>query len=228
MAFRNLMEDIVTNVVNKILFKEDQKLLEYEPYKQDIITYVLNRIPPKYYTSERGILHGKLNTEFTFQQKADILLFTYEAIEIIINRRKTELPADCKSAEFKIYCLPHILGEVLEESTFSIIPDINVILLYKGKPVKMKDSSWKNPYVTSKSTEGYYHFWPEIPHDIEKNVTAGKKLSFELVFNHPSFIEKRAEINLQVMDTIDIYKSQVIPITLIQCANGVDIDSLIK
>ena len=228
MAFRNLMEDIVTNVVNKILFKEDQKHLEYEPYKQDIITYVLNRIPPKYYTSERGILHGKLNTEFMFQQKADILLFTYEAIEMIINRRKTEQPGDTKSTEFKIYCLPHILGEVLEESTFSIIPDINVQLLYKGKLVKMKDSTWKNPYTTSRATEGYYHFWPEIPQDSGKNSSAGSKLAFEIVFNHPSFKEKRVGLNLQVMDTMDIYKSHVIPITLIQAADGVDVESLIR
>ncbi len=228
MAFRNLMEDIVTNVVNKILFKEDQKLLEYEPYKQDIITYVLNRIPPKYYTSERGILHGKLNTEFTSQQKADILIFIYEAIEMIINRRKTELPGGTKPAEFKIYCLPHILGEVLEESTFSIIPEINVQLLYKGKPVKMKDLTWKNPYMTSKATEGYYHFWPEIPQDLEKNAAAGTAVPFEIVFNHPSFKEKRIGITLKVMDTMDIYKSQVIPITLIQCADGIEIDSLIK
>ena len=227
MAFRNLMEDIVTNVVNKILFKEDQKLLEYEPYKQDIITYVLNRIPPKYYTSERGILHGKLNTEFTFQQKADILLFTYEAIGMIINRRKTELPGDTRSTEYKIYCLPHILGEVLEESTFSIIPDINVQLLHRGKLVKMKDSTWKNPYVTSRATEGYYHFWPEIPQDVEKDLSAGSKLPVEIIFNHPSFKEKRIGLDLQIMDTIDIYKSQVIPITLIHLADGVEVESLI-
>jgi competence protein ComFB len=228
MSFRNLMEDIVTNVVNKILFKEDQKLLEYEPYKQDIITYVLNRIPPKYYTSERGILHGKLETEFTFQQKADILILTYEAIEIIINRRSTELPGDTKSTEYKVYCLPHILGEVLEQSTFSIIPDIKVQLLYKGKTVRMKDSTWKNPYNTSKATEGYYHFWPEIPKSSEKDIIPGVIIPFEIVFNHPSLIEKRIGLDLQVMDSINVYRSQVIPITLIQAADGIDIESLIR
>lgn len=228
MAFRNLMEDIITNVVNKILFKEDKKLLEYEPYKQDIIAYVLNRMPPKYYTSERGILHGRLETEFTFQHKTDILIFTYEAIEIIINRRKSELPQGTKTMEYVVFCLPHILGEVFEETTFSIIPDIRVQLLYKGKPVKMKDSTWKNPYVTSKATEGYYHFWPEIPQDIDKKLKSNAEVQFEVVFNHPDFKEKRIALNLQVMDSINIYKSHVIPITLIQAADGVDVESLIK
>lgn len=227
MSFKNLMEDIVTNVVNKVLFKEDRKLLEYEPYKQDIITYVLNRMPPKYYTSERGILHGKLDSEFTFQEKADILIFTYEAIDIIKKRRGTELPEDTKSGVNKIYCLPHIIGEVLEETTFSIIPDVKVHLLCKGKPVKMKDSTWKNPYITSKATEGYYHFWPEIPEDYEKEIDKDSLITFEVVFNHPSFKEKRITQSLGVMETIDIYKSQVMPITLIELADGVDLSSII-
>ncbi len=220
MAFRNLMEDIVTAVVDKILFKEDKTLLEYEPYKQDIIAYVLNRIPPKYYTSERGVLHGKLDSEFTIQQRVDMIFSTYEAIKIIHSRRDTEIPKNDTPQENKIYCLPHVIGEVFEKSTFAVIPGIKVHLLYNGESVKMKDKTWKNPYTTSIATEGYYHFWPELSEvDLEKDM----EVPFEILFEHNQLQDVRLEIKLQVLDTVNVYKSHVMPITLLDAMEGVDV-----
>ena len=69
MSIKNFMEDIVSNIVNEILLNEDKEIYNNLRHKQDIITYVLNRVPPKYYTSERGLLHGKLESQFTFQQR---------------------------------------------------------------------------------------------------------------------------------------------------------------
>ncbi len=223
MPFKNLMEVIVTAVVNEVLLKEDRDIPDYESYKQDIITYVLNRMPPKYYTSERGILHGMLEAHYTSQQKADILFFTHEAINIIKSRRTSELPPNLKADENKILNLPHIIGEVLEETTFSIIPDIKVLLLYNGGPAKMKDATWKNPYITSKSTEGYYHFWPDFSEDeMDKN----SSIPFSIVFGHPKLKEKNIDFKLNVQDTYNFYKSHVMPITLLQTTEGVDISSI--
>ncbi len=220
MAFRNMMEDIVTAVVDKILFKEDKTLLQYEPYKQDIITYVLNRIPPKYYTSERGVLHGKLDSEYTIQQRVDMIFSTYEAIKIIRSRRGTEIPEVDVPQENKIYCLPHVIGEVFEKSTFAVIPDIKVHLLHNGGPVKMKDKTWKNPYSTSIATAGYYHFWPELSEEyLEKEM----EVPFEIIFEHNQLQDVRMQINLQVLDTINVYKSHVMPIQLLEAMEGVDV-----
>ncbi len=223
MAFKNLMEDIVTAVVDEVLMKEDKDSLEYKPDKQDIITYVLNRMPPKYYTSERGILHGTLEAKFTFQQKADILFFTHEAIKIIQSRRRSEIEPKDVTDESKIYCLPHIIGEALEETTFSVIPDVKVTLLHQGKPAKMVDTTWKNPYITSKSTEGYYHFWPEFS---EEQMKKNDEILFTIAFEHPKINEISIDLKIKVLDTCNMYKSHVMSIILLQAMEGVDISSI--
>lgn len=223
MAIKNLMEDIVTSVVNEVLSKEAKDILESEPYKQDIIAYVLNRVPAKYFTSERGILHERLESRFTFQQKTDILLFTHEAIRIMKYRRASEIQTEYTNLSSRTHYLPYIIGEVFEETTFSIISDLKVLLLYKESPAKMMDKSWKNPYITSKATQGYYHFWPEFT---EGEMNTDTEIPFTLVFNHPNFTEKRFELTLKVMDTFNLYKSKSVPITLLQTLAGIDISFL--
>ncbi len=117
MAVKNLMEDIVAALVDEVLLKTSKDDSDIKVYKDDIITYVLNRIPPKYYTSERGILHGKLDSQFVFQQKTDILLLTHEAINTFKKRRSSELPVS-EEKTAKEYFLPHVLGEILGRNYF--------------------------------------------------------------------------------------------------------------
>ncbi len=226
MAIKNLMEDIVAALVDEVLSKasKNDPGIYSDIYKDDVISYVLNRIPPKYYTSERGILHGKLECQFVFQQKTDILLFTHEAINTIRKRRSSELlNSPGESAEE--YFLPHVLGEILEETNFLIIPKVQVTLLYKGKPAEMIDKSWKNPYTTNKATEGFFHFWPRVPGgEIKKGNS--KKISFEIICSHPKFNEKRIEFELELVKDRNAYKSHIMPMVLLQKLEGVDISSL--
>ena len=121
MPVKNLMEEIITSIVTEILSGEQDKISESSSLKDDVIAYVLNRIPPRYFTSERGIIEiGEKNHFF-----------------------------------------PHILGEVFEETTFSVIPDVEVTLTCNENPARMIDSSWNNPYITNTATKGYFHFWPD-------------------------------------------------------------------
>jgi competence protein ComFB len=225
MAVKNLMEDIVAALVDEVLLKTSKDDSDTVIYKDDIITYVLNRIPPKYYTSERGILHGKLDSQFVFQQKTDILLLTHEAISTIKKRRSSEVPASVKDP-VKEYFLPHILGEILEETTFSIIPNVTVTLLYKDKPAEMIDRYWKNPYVTNKSTKGFFHFWPELLHSEKENKKSGKKMQFTLLCSHPKFNEKKIEFTLAVVESQNSYKSFIMPMILLEKLEGVDLSFL--
>jgi competence protein ComFB len=226
MAVKNLMEDIVESLVEEVLAKtskdEDGNVVIY---KDDVVTYVLNRIPPKYYTSERGILHGKLDSQFVFQQKTDILLLTHEAINTIKKRRSSELPASGEKKQ-KGFFLPHILGEILEETTFSIIPKVTVTLLYKNKPAEMIDKNWKNPYVTNKSTKGFFHFWPEL-HNPEKEIKkGGREIPFAILCTHPKFNEKKIEFNLALVEGQNAYKSFIMPMILMEKLEGVDLSFL--
>lgn len=226
MPIKNLMEDIVEAAVNEILDKDILKLSAPEKYKNDIITYVLNRIPPRYFRSERGILHGKLEYESAFQQKTDIIFYIYEAIKTIKDRRSYEIEFEEKVKREKNYFLPHVMGEVLEETTFSVIPDVEVTMLYKDKPVKMMDAGWSNPYKTSRAIDGFYHFWADISKiDIKKKK---KNIPFTITFNHPKFIEKSVELLLDIMFNLNTYKSHLMPVTLLQARPGADLSEIIK
>jgi hypothetical protein len=77
------MEDVVSSVVGELLAKQKEELPHADMYWDDIIAYVLNRIPPKYITSERGILHDRIDALSAVQQRSDILFLAHEAIVVI-------------------------------------------------------------------------------------------------------------------------------------------------
>jgi len=223
MSYQNLMEDIVGNVVDEVL-KNDKDLNPEEYRKDDIVAYVLNRINPRYITSERGILHGKLEARYATQERTDILFSIYEAIEVIKSRRATGAGDStggkvCEDAGR----LAHIVGEVLEETTMVMIPDVEISLLYNDRVAEMIDEGWKNPYKTNRATRGYYHFWP-VYHG--EDMMKGKKIPFTLVFRHPKFKEKRMDIEIDLLVEPDMAKSHVVPIVLLSANEGVDLDFL--
>ncbi len=218
MAIKNLMEDVVSAIVDEALKKKTN--IDKKIRRDDIISYVLNRIPPKYYTSERGILHGVVESQILFQQKTDILLLTYDAIKTIKKGRESELGSGAKKGagakELKDRFLPYILGEILEETTFSIISGVKATLVWNGKKAEMLDTGWKNPYVTNDATRGFFHFWPKLP---EKESRA-KKLKFKLEYSHPDFIKNSIEFEVPVIGDKSVYKSQVLPAILMKTSEN--------
>lgn len=221
MTVRNLMEDIVRNIVYEVL-KNDADISQPDTNIEDIIAYVLNRIPPRYFTSERGILHGKLEEKLVRQQKTDIFFLIYEAIDVIKKRRGTELIFSVQESSLNIYRFPHIIGEVLEETTFSIISDIDITLHYKDRLAFMVGDDWKNPYKTNSATMGYYHFWPG--YDETMMGKAVGPIKFTLVFRHPKFQEQMVDIDVELGGNSGMGKSMVVPITLLHVKDGVVLD----
>ncbi|HPQ52994.1 MAG TPA: late competence development ComFB family protein [Spirochaetota bacterium] len=220
MAIRNLMEDVASSVVGEVLSKMKEDLPHADMYWDDVIAYVLNRIPSKYVTSERGILHDRLDALTMVQQKSDILFLTHEAVQHIKNRRISTVNTDYDSIQSRKYFFQHILGEVLEESTFSMIPDVEVTLMFGKEKATMIDESWSNPYVTNRATKGYFHFWPDF---IEGVMDSAKPVQFSIIFSHPRFKEKSIDITLSVKETFKLNSSHVIPLTLLNTQEGVDI-----
>lgn len=223
MAVKNLMEDVVFSTIDEIIV-EEKYFSGIDRYKQDIAAYVLNRVPPKYITSERGILHGKLEARFLFQQKTDILFLINEALEVIKSRR--DVPTEPNLSEFiasRTLFLPHIIGEVLEETTFSIIPDVEVTLLNKGSLVKMVDPTWENPYRTGRGTLGYYHFWPDVD---QENMSVEEDVSFTIRFEHPKFHEKEIDVKIAVSPDFNMSQSRPVQIALLHLKEGNDISFL--
>lgn len=217
MAIRNLMEDIVSSVVYEVLSKE-KELKHMEVFFDDIVAYVLNRIPPRYVTSERGILHDRIDFARSAQQKSDILFLVHEAIGYVNSRRSAQVPPSKRDEFDKTKFLPHIFGEVLEETTFNPISGVVVSLMYQGKLAEMIDPYWPNPYTTIKATRGFFHFWPRF---IEGEMVGTDSIEFMLRFSHPKLEELETRFSIKVVSSFNLGNSHILPITLMKTKEGV-------
>ncbi|OHD67809.1 MAG: hypothetical protein A2W19_13390 [Spirochaetes bacterium RBG_16_49_21] len=217
MPIRNLMRDIVVNTLEEVLKREKNESITGAG-REEIIAYVLNRVQPKYVTSERGLLYGILDARYKIQQRVDILFLIHEAIHIISTRRDINIPEKKgKTAEESSFFFPHIVGQVLEESTLAVIPDVGISLLYEGSLAAMIDSDWENPYRTSDSTRGYYHFWP---HHSEKSMGKGPAVLFGLSFHHPKCAAVQHDVSLEVFLKSEPVKTQFISLVLMSGGAG--------
>lgn len=189
MNVHNIMEDIVTKSVNKnydqiVNGKSNWLSCDCENCRLDTISYVLNRIPPKYVVSGRGITHSSDIFE-DHQLLADIQSLILEGMRIV-NTTKRPYHAENKikktqdAEKTPAYNFANIAGTVLDGTTFEPVVGAKVVLKCNGKLAPMFDESWQNPYVTCKSTKGAYNFWMK-PVTAKKAGSSKKfKLSLEV------------------------------------------------
>jgi len=226
MKYFNLFETIIEDTVTEVLAKEKYpKNINF--HKSDIIAYVLNRVPPRYVTGERGIIHTRIDPMLKYQEKTDILFLTYEAIKLFGERRATGKNKGVPEVKMEDLSglMPYLMGEVLEETTLSIIPDIKVTLFYNSKPAEMMDNGWKNPYIATTATRGYYHFWPKY---IEKEMGKKDLVEFSLSFSHSKFEPYSVQIKTKINKKGVSEKMQSIPLVLLKLKAGVSTDFLVR
>jgi len=221
--FFNLVEMIVEDTVDEVLVKDkDSKNINF--HRSDIIAYVLNRVPPRYVTGERGIIHARIDPMLKYQEQTDILFLTYEAIKLFSERRSTDKEVTDVTMENLSGLMPYLMGEILEESTLGIIPDIEVTLLYNNKPVEMMDMGWKNPYIATTATRGYYHFWPKY---IESEMGKKDQVEFTLKFAHEKVEPHSIQVITKINKNSNLEKMQSIPLVLLKLKKGVAADFLV-
>lgn len=222
MEFFNLIEMIVKDIVDEVLAKEeDFKSIKY--HRNDIIAYVLNRVPPRYVTGERGIIHSRIESRLKYQDHTDILFLTYEAIGLFSKRRATEIEERDGETDKLSGLIPHMIGEALEETTLAVIPDLKISLLYNDEPAEMMDIGWKNPYIAAKATRGYFHFWPRY---IQEKMSTGDYVEFKLVFEHPQLETRSVKVRAKINKKNDLGNTQSIPMILLKLKDGVSSDFL--
>jgi len=222
MEFFNLIEMIVKDIVDEVLAKEeDFKSIKY--HRNDIIAYVLNRVPPRYVTGERGIIHSRIDPMLKYQEHTDILFLTYEAIGLFSKRRPSEIGEINGESEKLSGLIPHMIGEALEETTLSVIPDLKITLLYENKPAEMMDIGWKNPYMAAKATRGYFHFWPRY---VEDKMCSSDHVDFIITFDHPEFEQRSVKIHAKVNKKNDLGNTMFVPMVLLKLKDGVSSDFL--
>ncbi|HOP62233.1 MAG TPA: late competence development ComFB family protein [Spirochaetota bacterium] len=222
MEFFNLIEMIVKDIIDEVLSR-DENLQGLKFHRNDIIAYVLNRVPPRYVTGERGIIHTRIDPRLKSQQHTDILFLTYEAIELFSKRRESEVDEHDESMEKITGLLPHMIGEALDEATLSVIPDLMITLLYNDSPAHMIDSGWKNPYHGTKATRGYFHFWPRF---MEGEMKVSEDVEFKIKFEHPKFEPRSVKVTAKAGTRHDFGKTHSIPLVLLKLKDGVNADFL--
>ena len=187
MNVHNMMEDLVTAEVNGLYeqVKHDKTSwlsCDCKNCRLDTISYVLNRIPPRYVVSGRGVTHS--NEIFADHQLiADISAVAMDGIRIISSTKRPfhSLPREeCEVhlEENPSFNFPTFTGTRLDGSTFEPISGATVLLKLDGKIVDMVDMTWANPTQTFQSTKGAFTFWAK-PIPAEKSGQS-RKFEFEV------------------------------------------------
>ena len=196
MNVHNMMEEIVTLSVNQLydhVKSEKVKWLscDCENCRLDTVSYVLNRIPPKYVVSGRGVTHTT-NELSDGQVTADIEALAMEGMRIVSStkrpfhsqeRKNCTIPRDNSPA----YNFCTITGTVLDGNSFEPIPNATILLKCDGKIAEMVDMTWSNPYTTVKSTNGAFSFWMKsLP---AEKAGETKQFDFSIEVSAPGYSE---------------------------------------
>lgn len=217
MRIINIMENKIKETVNEVIsLREDRFLLV--KYLEDIVAYVLNRVPPRYITSERGFIHNEIDYAINTQLQADIKFCVNDAIRTLLTRREPDFKLNLHEDVIgKHFYFPYVIGEVLEETTFSVIPEVEVQLLYNERRVPMIDPNWINPYYTCKATNGFYLFWPDF---IKEEMSSTEDNIFKVVFRHKQFYKQEIPFNLKAIDTNTFDRSKILSLVLLRLKEG--------
>lgn len=87
MALINMMEEIVSNEVEKLV--KDSEICDNEDCINDIMAIALNSLPPKYVNTSKGELFARADSLLS-QHLVDVQIAVLKAIEIVkCNPRKT-------------------------------------------------------------------------------------------------------------------------------------------
>ena len=181
MRVHNLVKDLVVQKVEELFSEAD------EGSRFDVICYVLNRVPPQYVVSGRGVAHMEsADYQQKVQQLADITRLVKEGMESVDrNRRDRGSGTFGPDRKGPFFNLPSVIGRMFNGVNFEPVHDVTVGLYEAGSLVKVIDPNWQNPYRLSANTAGTYLFWP---HPMTANPgEASRTVEMELRVEDPRF-----------------------------------------
>ncbi|MFW5799502.1 MAG: late competence development ComFB family protein [Spirochaetota bacterium] len=218
MYLRNYMEDVVIDVLDILLKERDDDICNSHQSKLDIIAFSLNRLPPKYIVSERGFTHSFIEEINNTDWKTDVISVVNLGIDIISKRQRNhpeneEIEEGILNNKNNIkdpienlfvteegvyyYNFPHIVGQVFDKDTLKPIENVKVKLYIDDKFAKSSESSWKNPYITKKVTQGFYSFWPKSV-KLKSSNPLSKRFTFRLNFSKDNYYSHSKEFYIVV------------------------------
>jgi competence protein ComFB len=188
MMVHNFAEENVLKAVAEIFEAERAKprkrFCTCDFCRTDVACYVLNRVPPQYQTSGRGLAHRDIDYQEKLQRDADLVALVYRGIERITEIKRPHGYADADGALFEeqapegfFFNYPQVLGRLFNSAKFEPVSGVQVGLLAPdGSLMRMTDPRWANPCAISTNTPGIFSFWP-MP---EKAASSGVQKNVEL------------------------------------------------
>ena len=171
MKLHNTVEDTVISRVEEVFedIKKDGnpgKLCFCEQCRMDTICYALNRMPPYYIVSNRGVAQVQWETIERQQHEADITALVHEGLKRVNHNQRPHFTHSAKdnapgpNEQVPVFNIPTIVGRLFNGSNFAPLSGVDVELLRNGELVPMKDANWQNPCHIVSRAEGSYSFWP--------------------------------------------------------------------
>lgn len=95
---KNLMETVVETKLNELI--KDIDCCKCEKCRMDITAYVLNRLPAKYVSTEKGALLAEVDM-LDYQNEANVMINILKAIELIAKNPKHWTADEAKENSLK-------------------------------------------------------------------------------------------------------------------------------
>jgi hypothetical protein len=196
MRLKNYNEDLVLDTV-KIVLKDRPDVKATKSFMLDVAAFTLNRIPPKYITSERGFTRELIQNAVDRDGQGlidviELITLINHAVDVVSGRRKEQITKRASSRSTSesgagdtfFYNLPHIFGRIVDPRDKKPVFAADITLFINKRLSVPADPGWQNPYHTNEQTKGYFSFWPKP----EEGTEEALKVDLELSFNHTSYV----------------------------------------
>jgi len=196
MRLKNYNEDLVLETV-KIVLKDRADIHPTRPFLIDVAAYALNRIPPKYITSERGFTrqfvqsgNGNGDNGERLLNVIELITLVNRAVEIVARRRRDGAPSqprrhsapaleDAPLHLTYFYNMPHIFGRIVDAGDRKPVVAAEATLWINDLVSIPAEAGWRNPYTTNEQTRGYFSFWPQVEMGESESLRVELRIGFE-------------------------------------------------
>lgn len=200
MRLKNYNEDLVLETV-KIVLRDRKDLRATRSFVLDVSAYVLNRIPPKYITSERGFTRELIQPEDgcgeggeKLHSIIELVTLVNRAAEVVARRRRDgaarpaprasrESPGDAPARITYFYNMPHIFGRIVDARDGTPVIAAEATLWINEEVSVPAEPSWQNPTRTNEQTRGYFSFWPRA----EMGESESMRVDMRISLDHGSY-----------------------------------------
>lgn len=159
LELKNIIEDIVIEEIEEL--DESKSGMLSKNQKIEIASYVLNRMPPMYITSNKGFANTIIKYRNDPQFFTDILMKINEGLHVI---KKTSID-NINDVELDMnipyYLLPKIYGRIISSRTLMPVENAKLSLYIDSNLAELLYSDWSNPLEIHTEDNGVFSFAPK-------------------------------------------------------------------